>query len=53
VSTTSAERARTDSSAQGASAGGSPRGTDVLVVEDRLSLRTMLRRTLESKGYSV
>src|SRR3989304_290517 len=26
---------------------------DVLVVEDRDSLRTMLRRTLEGKGYSV
>jgi DNA-binding NtrC family response regulator len=26
---------------------------DVLVVEDRDSLRTMLRRTLESKGYTV
>ncbi|HEY7699457.1 MAG TPA: sigma-54 dependent transcriptional regulator [Vicinamibacteria bacterium] len=26
---------------------------DVLVVEDRDSLRTMLRRTLEAKGYSV
>ena len=32
---------------------GSPRGADVLVVEDILSRRTMLRRTLESKGYSV
>src|SRR3990170_205808 len=29
------------------------RGTDVLVVEDRPSLRTMLRRTLEAKGYTV
>ena len=51
--TTSAARARTDSRAQRASVDGSPRGADVLVVEDRLSLRTMLRRTLESKGYSV
>ncbi len=53
MSTTSAERARTDSRAQRVSVDGSPRGADVLVVEDRLSLRTMLRRTLESKGYSV
>jgi len=29
------------------------RGPDVLVVEDRPSLRTMLRRTLEAKGYRV
>lgn len=28
-------------------------GADVLVVEDRPSLRTMLRRTLEAKGYRV
>ncbi len=53
MGTTSAERARPDRKAQRASARGSPRGADVLVVEDRLSLRTMLRRTLESKGYSV
>ena len=50
---TSAARARPDKNAQWASARSSPRGADVLVVEDRLSLRTMLRRTLESKGYSV
>ena len=30
-----------------------PSPADVLVVEDRASLRTMLRRTLESKGYKV
>ena len=29
-----------------------PASADVLVVEDRPSLRTMLRRTLEAKGYS-
>ena len=53
VGITSAARARPDKNAQWASARSSPRGADVLVVEDRLSLRTMLRRTLESKGYSV
>ena len=53
MSTTSAQRARPDGSAQRAPADASPRGADVLVVEDRISLRTMLRRTLESKGYSV
>jgi CheY-like chemotaxis protein len=26
---------------------------DILVVEDKESLRTMLRKTLEARGYSV
>ncbi len=29
------------------------KGADVLVVEDRDSLRTMLRRTLTASGYTV
>jgi DNA-binding NtrC family response regulator len=32
---------------------GTPSTADVLVVEDRASLRTMLRRTLEARGYRV
>lgn len=48
--TAPAARPRRDSHASSSSR---PASADVLVVEDRPSLRTMLRRTLEAKGYSV
>ena len=48
--TAPAARPRPDSHA---SSSPRPASADVLVVEDRPSLRTMLRRTLEAKGYSV
>jgi len=47
------QKIQLDESVSGIPSGCSSANTDVLVVEDRQSLRTMLRRTLESRHYRV